>query len=178
MTAPALDINFAAKRRAGSAVGGALLLLGVAALATVVVAYRGADAELALLEQRHERVARQQQPARTVQPPQRTASAARDDSLAMARVAALAQPWGDVLLALEQSASPAVALLSVEGQGKSRQLRLTGEARSMDDVLAFARRLRESARIDAVQLTNHEERLTGAVTVLRFSLDASWKSAP
>ena len=178
MTAPALNINFAAPRRAAFAVGGALLLLGLAALGTVLLAYRDAEAELAQVEQRQERVARQWQPARSVQPPQSTASSARDDSLAAARIGALAQPWGDVLLALERSASPAVALLSVDGQGKSRLLRLTGEARSMDDALAFARRLRQSAWIDAVQLTNHEERLTGAVTVLRFSLDVNWKSAP
>ena len=45
----------------------------------------------------------------------------------------------------------------------------------MADVVAYVSRLRESHLIEAVNLSHHEERMAGAVRVIRFSLDATWK---
>jgi Tfp pilus assembly protein PilN len=67
-----------------------------------------------------------------------------------------------------------VALLGLEVQTEKRTLRLTGEAKSMDDVAAYVRRLRDSRRIAGATIASHEERLAGAVKVIRFSLEAGW----
>ena len=77
---------------------------------------------------------------------------------------------------IESRSDPAVALLSVEAQGQSRTMRISGEAKTMADAVAYVGRLRESPRLTAVFLSGHDEKQAGAVTVVRFSLDAKWSS--
>jgi Tfp pilus assembly protein PilN len=52
---------------------------------------------------------------------------------------------------------------------------LTGEARTMADVLAYVGRLGASPGIAAATLSGHEERASGAVRRVRFSLDVTWR---
>jgi hypothetical protein len=71
-----------------------------------------------------------------------------------------------------------VALISVDVQAASSSLRLVGEARTMADALAYARSLRQSNHLQKVFMSGQEEKMAGTQKVLRFSLDADWKTAP
>jgi Tfp pilus assembly protein PilN len=66
-----------------------------------------------------------------------------------------------------------VALLSIDGQ--AQRLRVVGEARDMDAVVAWLGGLRSSPWIAAADLSGHEQRLDGDIRVLRFSVDMRWK---
>ena len=92
-------------------------------------------------------------------------------------VAQLRLPWDGLLREFENRADTSVALLSIESLGQSHTLRLTDEAKSMADVVTYTSRLRASPPIGTATLSGHEERLAGAIRVIRFSLDVTW-SAP
>ena len=102
---------------------------------------------------------------------------ARDDVKATERIVSqLNLPWNALLQELENLADPGIALLSIESQGQTRTLRLTGEAKTIGDVVAYVTRLRESPQVAAATLSGHEEKQAGAVEVIRFSLDVDWNS--
>lgn len=171
----ALDINFAGHRRFGSALGLLLFAISVVAAAVVAIDYLDAREEL---ERAEARQARLQRPAAASRQRGGAAPVARDESRAIERVGSqLRLPWDAMLREVELRSDPAVALLSVEAQGQTRRLHLTGEARTMVDVVAYVSRLRESPWIKTAYLSGHEEKQVGAVRVIRFSLDATW-SAP
>lgn len=174
----ALDIDFLARSRPAGWVSWALLASGVLLFAAALDDHLAARAGLARLEAR---VARQKQPSlRHDKPVGQTpaaASAAVDPDAALRRLAVeLAIPWDGMLEAVELAVDDRLALLSVAGDGKSRELRLEAEARSLADALAFAERLRDSLRFDEVALVFQEDRPVGSVTVVHFQLRAIWSA--
>lgn len=91
------------------------------------------------------------------------------------RIAAqLNLPWNALLGALEMSDDPNVALLSFESEGQTRQLHLTGEALTIDEVVTYARRLNQSSQIATVTLSRHEQRRAEQQSLIRFTLDVDW----
>lgn len=179
----ALDINFVKRRRFVSLFGLLLLAAGVMATGVVAVDYLEASEELQGVEARQVRLLRQMKPVRSSAAPRQSEGdrgtraangAPADAQSAEHAIAQLRLPWSRVLHEIETLTGPAVALLSIESQGKTCTLRLTGEAKTMADAMAYVSRLRESSRIDAVYLASHEEKQAGAVKVTRFSLDAVW----
>jgi Tfp pilus assembly protein PilN len=168
-----IGINFVQRRHPTSLLGLWLFAVGVVAVGAVAADYLEARKELEFVEMRQARL--QTGPRQR----QDTPRATQDDEKAVVRaVAQLRTPWDAVLREIEKLGSPAVALLSVDGQGQSHTLRITGEAKAMTDVVAYVRRLRQSPLIEAANLSHHEERQAGAVNVIRFSLDASWRVKP
>jgi Tfp pilus assembly protein PilN len=103
---------------------------------------------------------------------------AREDALSVAQIdTQLQRPWDALLHALEQCHVENVALISVEVQGTSGNLRLVGEAKDMDHALAYVRLLRQSPALRSVYLSGQEEKDLISGKVVRFSLDASWSAA-
>lgn len=168
----ALNLNFMAHRRLGSPLGLLVLAAGMVAVSVVAIDYIEVRAELERVQLRQTRQTKPDAPR------QRTSAspATLDDAKAMARVSSqLRLPWDAVLREMELRVDPAVAILSVEGQGQTRTLRITGEAKTMADVGAYVNQLRQSSLIDTAYLSGHEEKQAGAVKVIRFSLDAVWR---
>lgn len=91
--------------------------------------------------------------------------------------AALAHPWGRLLNELERLAEPGIALLGFEAQGAARQLRITAEAKTMAEVVAYVESLRLSPVARSVVLGSHEALTQDGVSVIRFSVDVGWGSA-
>ena len=171
-----IGINFVQRRYPTSLFGLWLFAVGVVAAGVVAVDYFEARSELERVEMR---LARLQRPVSAPRQREGTLAATQADEKAVGRVVAqLRTPWDAVLREIEKLGSPAVALLSVDGQGQSHTLRITGEAKAMADVVAYLRRLRQSSLIEAANLSHHEERQAGAVNVIRFSLDATWRAKP
>ena len=188
MAMQALGFNFAGHRRLASPLGLLLLAAGAAAAAVVGLDYLEASEELARVQTRHERMVRLDSAARpgkrmAALPAIATAasSAAGDAANAASTVMRVTQqlqlPWDALLQDLETLDSPTVALLSLDAQGQARTLRLTGEAKSMGEALAYVGRLRALPSLDAALLTSHEEKLAGTVKVIRFTVDATWRKS-
>lgn len=171
----ALAIDFAAPARRGTSLLGLVLVLaGAISVAAVALDLEETESRLAAAEARLRGLARGQaarSPATpAAKPDARTAAAAP----AAAILPRLQTPWHELLAELEQAAELPVAVLSVDAEARGRSLRLAAEARSMDDVLAFVERLRQSRRLDDVYLLAHEERKLGAATVIGFTVQANW----
>jgi Tfp pilus assembly protein PilN len=169
---PALALNFVQRRRLASPLGLLLLVGGLAAAGLVAVDYLDARDEL---ERAELRLVRLKRPEATPRPREGGAPSARGDAQTVDRAAArLRLPWDAMLREIETRTNPAVALLGIEAQGQARTVRISGEAKTMADVVAYVSHLRESPWIKAAYLSGHEERQAGAVRVIRFSLDAQW----
>jgi Tfp pilus assembly protein PilN len=75
-----------------------------------------------------------------------------------------------------QGATPtSVALLALEPDAKRRVLRITAEARSSDDMLAYVERLQDEDWFSGVALTRHEINEQDPNRPIRFQLDAEWR---
>lgn len=167
-----LDIDFARDARRGSSPAGlALLLAGAAALTIVTLELDDLDQQTVAAEAKLKGLTRG------------IASAAGAKSGGAAYAAggavgeALAQlrtPWPELLEQLEELAGLPVAVLDFDAQARGRTLRLAGEAKSVDEVLAFVERLRKSKRLDDVYLLGHEARKVGAAEVIAFNVQATW----
>jgi len=170
-----LEINFAKRPRTVSSVGVLLCLAGLAVAAAVLIDYLDARAAFERAELRQTRMQRIQRTdamaSRRVTP----ASAARADAPVVQRaITQLGLPWARLLQEIETHANSSIALLGIEGQGLARSARITGEARTMGDVVAYIQHLRESPLISAATLSGHEEKVDGAVKLVRFTLELAW----
>ena len=83
-------------------------------------------------------------------------------------------PWRDLHEAVRAATPNSVALLALEPDAKRRTLRITAEARSSDDMLAYVARMQEQPWFGAVSLTRHEIAEQDPNRPLRFQLTAQW----
>jgi Tfp pilus assembly protein PilN len=170
----ALSVNFVQQRSSASWLGVMLFVAGVMAAGTVAIDLYDAQTELARIVSRQAALTRAL-PAKT--PRTKVLPAAAEDAKLIGRVdAQLRQPWNDVFQEIDKLAGPAVALISIEAQGQTRSIRLSGEVKTMSDLVKYVASIRESSSIQTASLSHHEERQTGAVTVIRFVVDATWKA--
>jgi Tfp pilus assembly protein PilN len=108
----------------------------------------------------------------------RPRASTRSDDAALARLRAvqaqLNLPWAELFATLEALAGADVALLSLSPDARKRQLRLSAEARDLAAMLAFHRRLEDSAALRDVSLVNHEVVEQTPGRPVRFQLLAAW----
>ncbi|MET0981635.1 MAG: PilN domain-containing protein [Telluria sp.] len=84
-------------------------------------------------------------------------------------------PWRDLHDAVAGATPASVALLALEPDAKRRVLRITAEARSSDDMLAYVGRLQELDWFAHVALSRHEINEQDPNRPIRFQLDAQWR---
>lgn len=170
-----LAINFAKSRQQVSLIGILLCICAAAAVGAVAVDYRDAREALERAELRQARVMMTQRAGGVASASVMPASAARADAPAVQRaITQLGLPWSRLLAEMETHADAKVSLLGIEGNGLARSARITGEAKTMDDAVAYIGRLRESPLISAAALSGHEEKLDGALRLVRFTVDIAW----
>lgn len=171
---PPLRIDFLRRRPPASLLGWTLMLTGLVGLLLSALDYAQArdDFQSTLdLAERQSRSAK-------ARPRTSTPTLAPAVITANARVGkAIAHPWGKLLKELERLAEPGIALLGFEAQGVTRQLRITGEAKTMAEVIAYVESLRLSPVSSSVVLGSHEQVLQDGVPVIRFSVDIAWGGA-
>lgn len=174
-----LNLDFGSRPTSSGLAAWLLLASGTLASAVALDAHLAAREDLARLGAKVER--QRQMLARTEKAAARAphaASPATDAEAPLRRIAGeLSIPWDGVLEALELAIGDQVALLAVAVEGKGRELRLEGEARSLAEALEFAQRLRDSLRFEDVALSRHEEKQAGAVVVVRFQMRAVWSAS-
>lgn len=86
----------------------------------------------------------------------------------------LALPWHGLFKAIESSNEKEVALLAVQPDMQRRVLRLSGEARNFDALLAYVARLEKNEALSQVYITQHEIRSQEPEKPVRFALVANW----
>ena len=158
----------------------ALLVAGVAAAAAVIVEYRALAREAARLESTLADAARM---ARRELPRLRgvglegkaLAEEVRNANLVLAQ---LAVPWDRLFHEIEQVGGQHVALLSIQPDAPNGAVRIAGEARRFQDVLAYIGRLEARDALANVFLVNHELRQGAGQRPVGFTLVAQWVGKP
>ncbi len=87
-------------------------------------------------------------------------------------------PWDRLFEAVETSTTPEVALLGIEPEPKQETVRIIGEAKTYQTVLAYTRRLEESTPLDGVHLQSHQIQTRDPEHPVHFVLGAAWRRQP
>lgn len=180
MKAQRLQLDFAAGAHRASRAGLAVLFVAALALAAGAVELasaltthsRLADT-LAAVDSRRDSMAAG--PSRTAAPDPKALAQAR----AVRQVSqSLMTPWGDLLESLESVPVQSVAVLSIEPSVSKRSIRITAEARSAKDMLAYLGALQREPRLAAVVLASHQVQPQAPGAPVRFQVRATWGAAP
>jgi len=86
----------------------------------------------------------------------------------------LGRPWPALFSGLEDAAGAQIALLQIKPDSVKGRLRLTAEARTLEDALDYVRRLAEEGGMQDVILEQHQVVEDDAQKPVRFSINARW----
>ncbi|KQV36052.1 PilN domain-containing protein [Massilia sp. Root335] len=148
----------------------------VGPLASTVAQYRGlqrmeAQRTAQVAEARARAAARAPvaAPARTVPPAQAGA--------VNASVQQLNLPWRGLHDAVQAATPASIALLALEPDAKKSTVRITAEAKSSDDMIAYVEQLERIEWFTTVLLARHEINEQDPNRPIRFQVDAQWRAA-
>jgi Tfp pilus assembly protein PilN len=88
-----------------------------------------------------------------------------------------AAPWGRLFGALESATSPDLSLLALDPAPERRELRLEGEARNLEALLDYMRRVGATPPFVRAQLQSHQASQEDGQRPVRFTLELSWREA-
>jgi len=172
MKAPAcIALDFAGPRRHIRSSGILLCASGILACALVGMSFQATLAERDTLQAHLGATVR---PHRTVNP-----DTARNAAAAAAIEKQLAVPWSRLLAELEgasQDVASTVSLLEVEPDAAKHLVRITAEARTLPDALAYLERLQKSPVLRYPMLDSHELRKDDPQHPIRVKLSAEWRT--
>ncbi len=89
----------------------------------------------------------------------------------------LMPPWADLRESLESVPVQTVAVLSIEPSVSKRSIRITAEARTAPDMLAYLGALQREPRLSSVVLVSHQVQVQSPGAPVRFQLRAAWGGA-
>jgi len=95
-----------------------------------------------------------------------------------AAVLQLNLPWRALHDAIQAATPAGIALLALEPDAKKSNMRITAEAKSSDDMIAYVAQLQQVEWFGAVALVRHEINEQDPNRPIRFQIDAQWKAAP
>lgn len=174
-----IALDFIPQRRRPGALGWLLLVAGLLAALGVLGEYVALGERLASAQTRLARETRHLERSRS------TNLARQREKLPEAelrRAADLARRLHnrnlEVLADIEAASNADISLLSLSQTAGKAQLKLAGEARSLDAAFAFARRLARQPGLLGAQIDSYEFKSSGSVEVVVFSLSASWRTTP
>lgn len=174
----ALQIDFGPKQRSRIWYGGcALLVAGMALLGTVGWRYAAYAQMRAPLQAEHDRLQHlSNQPMGDVKASVNPLPKERIEQIVQA-MGRLNAPWDALLADIESAMDERVALLGLEPDLLRKELRLRGEAKDIDSVLDFMRRIDATAMLDAAHLDQHQLNLQDPQRPVLFVLVARWSVA-
>lgn len=176
MAMRALTLDFLRARRNNPWVGMALLIVGALALGQAANYERALVGQIELAEARLGVLAKGSQSA-PVQP-EDAEELQQEIRHANEILQQLALPWGTLFNVVEASNEKEIALLAIQPDAGKQVLRLTGEAKNFNALLAYIARLEQSPMLSQVYLTSHELRLQDAQKPVGFALVANWVVQP
>ena len=163
-----------------SLAGVVLLAAGVLVAAQLAMQSSDLHARIGLAEQKLTRLEKEGKRHFQGQPVQAADSATLQLEVKQANeiLHRLAMPWHGLFQAIESSNEKEIALLSVQPDMQRGVLRLAGEAKSFDALLAYVERLEKNEALTRVFITQHEIRNQDPDKPVRFSLVANWVEKP
>jgi hypothetical protein len=110
--------------------------------------------------------------------PRTTLSPADRALLVQARSIAnqLNAPWDELLGVFEEHSVPTVGLLKLEPDAKAAIVRVTAQAGTAEDMVAYVAALESDTRLTDVILASHQIERETAGRPVRFMLVASWRT--
>ena len=90
----------------------------------------------------------------------------------------LTLPWGKLFDAIESSSDRQVALLGMEPDAEKRLVKISGEAKDIQAVLDYIRRLSAQQVFNSVYLQSHQIQQQDPEKPVRFVLLAAWMVSP
>lgn len=173
---PALHLNFRATAPSWSPLGLALLLVGLVMSLYALNEARAVQAQIALAQAK---VARATQGIKPQPRPAVDSETLQTEVRAANEVLQqLALPWSPLFSALESTGDKQIALLSIQPDAGKRMVRISGEAKDFDALLAYMARIEQSKILRQVYLNSHEVRAQDAEKPVRFALTATWVPQP
>ena len=145
-------------------------------LASTVAQYRGLQRAAA---ERQAQVARTQARAAVRAPvaaPVRAVPPAQAGAVNTA-VQQLNLPWRGLHDAVQAATPSTIALLALEPDAKKSSVRITAEAKSSDDMIAYVEQLERIEWFSTVLLARHEINEQDKNRPIRFQIDAQWRPA-
>ena len=171
-----LDLEFQPRR--SSPLAWSLLALGAAVVAALVLLQQHLQAEQVELEARVHGLELQLGRRPATAAPQNTA-ASREQAERLAQMRSVSQqlqrPWERLFNMLEGLPQDDVALLTLTPDARKGQVRISAEARDLEAMLQFHKRLESSAELRDVSLLNHEIIARQAEHPVQFNLSATWE---
>lgn len=158
-----------------------LLIVAAAVLVPVSEAYTDAGAERAAAQQKLELAEHRDQQRKRHSGKTGGAADAVDFAHAQRANAVIDQltvPWAELFDTLEAADARGVAVLSLAPNARDHTLRLAGEARGLDELLAYVARLASRPALSQVHLLGYSTVVKEGVPLISFTLAASWKVAP
>ena len=176
----AIAIDFFRESGAPSATGVALLIAGVFAAAVSASWYAAVSSDIERIEAQLSDMKRmtRRSPGRITESPQDAREIQQEIRIANRVVQQMTLPWDRLFSGLEASADKEVALLVVQPDPASRQLRISGEAKSFKAMLDYSRRLEQTDMLGEVILLGHEVKSQDPQRPVGFSLSAGWGERP
>ncbi|MDB5912941.1 MAG: transrane protein [Ramlibacter sp.] len=174
----ALHLDFQRAHRPWSWLGAAVLLAGIAALGLAGYDYQVVSGQMQAWELRADRLARES--ARRAPPAAALSdAAARKQVLEVQQanivVRELAVPWAALFRAVDASGANGIALLALEPDTRKATVKISGEAKDLEALLAYVTELARQEAFGAVLLQGHQVQREVPEHPLRFSVLAQWK---
>lgn len=176
MSRAALQIDFRRPARpAGRWLGWLALALAVPVVVAFSEAYREVEQLREAAQSRHDRLADRLRGSGL-----RRAAASPDAQLladvrrANTIIDQIVVPWDALFEAVEGADARGLGVLALTPNARDRSLRLAGEARSMDELLAYVDRLAAQSALGRVHLLSYRTVAREGVSVISFTLAATW----
>ena len=150
----------------------ALVLACVAAAVTAWHLVQASD-ELDALRDRHAMLAARSHPVAWRTDVVGPALAHRIASANQA-IGALGVPWAGLFQAIESADARGLGVMSLAPNARTHALRLSGEARSVPELLAWVDRLAALRSLEQVRLEGYETVKRDGVDVVSFTVAATW----
>ena len=172
MDALQLDFHPRAERASRPLAWAALALAGGFAIATAWHLARTGDA-LADLRARHDVLEARTRPA-PVRAEVIGPELAHRIASANQAIDALAVPWDALFRSIESADARGLGVMSLVPNARTHQLRLSGEARAVPELLAYVDRLTALQQLQQVHLEGYETVERDGVAVVSFTVAATW----
>lgn len=174
-----MDSDFITQRRSMGVVGMFVAVLGLCASVWVVLAYvadsRQRDSWEAKLQEIKKMSRRTPGVIAELQRDARDSRELQQEvRVANTVLRQIAVPWDTLFREIEANTHDSVALLSVQPDVQNRVVRIAGEAKNLDALLDYIRRLGTTKALSNIFLTGHEIKAQDAQRPISFSLVAAW----
>jgi Tfp pilus assembly protein PilN len=171
-----LNLDFVNRHGRRRQIGYVLLVLFITFAAYLGHAYVKRSAELESLESKwqHLQNAQQRNTERRLNDPAAHERTQAELTAAAKVIERLSLPWNALFSALEQTTEGQVTLLALEPDAERREVRIAAEAKDLQSMLDYMKRLQQVDLFKDVHLTTHQMQAQDPQRPVRFVVQASW----